>query len=304
MKSLALGALAAGVLALASPAMAQSPQTYDDGNEGEVTLPLGDLSFADRVVGYSAGNPAPIPESSEPSAVLGVPDWQTLNEPERWVTLGCGGSLVVRFDDNALVDLDGPDLYIFEVGPDVEGTRLAISSDGKNWTDVGEISGGRADVDIGSRAAPGESYSHVRLTDDNEGCSGRWPGADIDAVAAIGSAARIVMDGAVLFDLDSTSLKSGAEAALDRIAKRIAASDIAEVRIVGHTDSQGADAYNEELSTKRAEGVKDYLAALPAIGNIAMTVRGAGESRPVATNDTREGRQRNRRVEIILVPGT
>ncbi|TNF73269.1 MAG: hypothetical protein EP299_08455 [Acidobacteria bacterium] len=60
------------------------------------------------------------------------------------MTLGCGGTIVLRFEDNALVDLEGPDLHVFEIGPAVEPTSLAISPDGTTWTEVGKIAGGRA----------------------------------------------------------------------------------------------------------------------------------------------------------------
>ena len=67
----------------------------------------------------------------------------------------------------------------------------------------------------------------------------------------------------------------------------------------GHTDSTGADDYNMELSRRRAETVRDFLVQnFPRLANTQFSVRGFGETRPVASNDTADGRARNRRVEI------
>jgi hypothetical protein len=84
--------------------------------------------------------------------------------PWRFVT-GTLVFFVVRFNDNALVDAPGADLYVFEVGPNIEGLRLAISQDGTTWTEAGVISGGTAEVDIARVAKAGERYRYVRVTD-------------------------------------------------------------------------------------------------------------------------------------------
>ncbi|SFD77911.1 OmpA family protein [Roseivivax sediminis] len=288
--------------ALCGPAIAQSAKTYADGSDGTVTLPMGDLSFADSALRYEMGNPAPIEPSRDPRAAIGPPDWESLDTPERELTLGCGGSVVLRFEDNALIDIEGTDLYVFEVGPDVEPTFLAISADGETWTDIGDISGGRADVDIAPYVAQGASFSHVRLTDDGEECSGRWPGADIDAVAAIGTAERFVLSGEVLFEFDSASLRDSAREALNATAEAIGIRALSEVRVVGHTDSRGADDYNRQLSLDRAQAVRDWLSTRPELQDVTLTTSGAGESQPTAGNDTEAGRRQNRRVELIAVP--
>jgi len=70
--------------------------------------------------------------------------------------------------------------------------------------------------------------------------------------------------------------------------------------VAGHTDSVGTDSYNQGLSERRANAVKDYLTA-QGIKASRLTARGYGESRPVASNDTDEGRAENRRVELIVL---
>ena len=109
---------------------------YSDGKRGKVYLPQGDMSFADEVVSQNLGKPSPKGFHAEAKYALGPPDWTKSNKPGA-STLGCGGILVVQFTDNVLVDVEGTDLYVFEVGPAVESTNLATSYDGKNWIDVG-----------------------------------------------------------------------------------------------------------------------------------------------------------------------
>lgn len=288
---------------LAPTVSAQTPQSYSDGNRGEVVLPQGDLSFADTVLAFEIGDAAPTASARNPEAALGPPTYVGNNNDGSFTTLGCNGMLDVQFTDNALIDLEGPDLYVFEVGPDVEGTQLAISQDGITWIDVGGIAGGRSEVDIASVATPGASYRFVRLVDDGEDCRGRFPGADIDAIAAIGSATRFVLDGSVLFSVGSAVLKPDAQAALKDLANEIAQAGITAFEITGHTDSDGSAEYNLELSNARATAVRDYLLSSPALADATATARGAGESEPVSDNTTDAGKAANRRVEIIATSG-
>lgn len=289
-------------LILSTNAQAQEPKTYSDGKRGEVTLPQGDISFADAVVVYDTGESVPRKSANKAEAALGFPTFDGNVYDGSFTTLGCGGRLDLQFIDNALVDLDGPDLYVFEVGPDVEGTFLEISIDGVTWRAVGEIKGGRAEVDIAEVATPGESFRFVRLIDDGVGCHGQFPGADIDAVAAIGSATRYTLDGAVLFDLDSSDLRSEAEAALNELSAEIAAAGLTSFTVIGHTDAQGSDDYNMALSQDRANAVRTYLQGQSELAAANIAARGAGETEPTANNDTEEGRATNRRVEIIATP--
>lgn len=116
---------------------------------------------------------------------IGTPDYTSPFAPG-FISLGCDGPVVLQFTDNILVDIEGPDLYIFEVGPAVEVTRLAISYDGEQWIEVGKIEGARADVDIPPFVEAGDVFYYVRLTNAGKSCHGRTPDADIDAVAAVG----------------------------------------------------------------------------------------------------------------------
>jgi len=103
----------------------------------------------------------------------------------------------------------------------------------------------------------------------------------------------------VLFDTGSYTLKPGAREKLAKISGIVLAHPGLNLQIEGHTDSVGGDEYNQQLSERRADSVRDFLAqqGVPAS---TITARGLGKTQPVASNDTVEGRQRNRRVELVV----
>jgi hypothetical protein len=176
------------------PAGSQEPQTYTDAQGRSAIFPQGALSFADQVADYRVGDPAPTVASAlETFRATGVPDGTSLS-------LGCNGSVVVGFVDNVLINVDGPDLYVFEIGPDVESTLVEISADGAVWVLIGPVEGSTASVDIQPQSSSASSFRFVRLTDRASACgSGGYSGADIDAVGAIGSVSRDPVPTAVRF---------------------------------------------------------------------------------------------------------
>ncbi len=103
----------------------------------------------------------------------------------------------------------------------------------------------------------------------------------------------------VLFDTGSYTLKPGAREKLAKISGIVLAHVGLSLQIEGHTDSVGGDDFNQQLSERRADSVRDFLAeqGVPAS---SITARGFGKMQPVASNDTAEGRQRNRRVELVV----
>jgi outer membrane protein OmpA-like peptidoglycan-associated protein len=103
----------------------------------------------------------------------------------------------------------------------------------------------------------------------------------------------------VLFDFDRATLKPGAREKLSRIAGILSAHPDLQIEIEGHADAVGSDDYNQRLSERRAESVRVYFNQQGVTKPIVAAV-GFGESRPVATNGTAEGRQQNRRVELIV----
>jgi outer membrane protein OmpA-like peptidoglycan-associated protein len=154
-----------------------------------------------------------------------------------------------------------------------------------------------------------------------------FPGANLSfATAAIAGAAapadlaglsvqeedgrlRFTLGADVLFDFDKARLRPEAEPVLRRLVEevreRVGAATFA---VEGHTDAKGDDGYNLKLSDRRAHSVRDWLVSHGGIGGNAVTMASYGETRPVAPNqhadgsDDPEGRQRNRRVEILVTP--
>lgn len=105
--------------------------------------------------------------------------------------------------------------------------------------------------------------------------------------------------GDVLFDTNTATLKAGAGERIDRLAAFLGENTGTRVIIEGHTDSRGSDAYNEELSRRRAQAVADALLTRGVASN-RFEIIGRGEAVPVASNDSQSGRQQNRRVEIVF----
>jgi len=101
----------------------------------------------------------------------------------------------------------------------------------------------------------------------------------------------------VNFDFDKSSLRPSATATLDQVATGLRQQGGVKYEVAGHTDSVGSEAYNMSLSARRAESVRAYLVD-HGVSAAQLSTRGYGESNPVASNATAEGRARNRRVEV------
>ena len=130
------------------------------------------------------------------------------------------------------------------------------------------------------------------------------PGCD-GAIAAAKAApkpagAKVTLNADALFDFDKSAIKPAAKASLDSLAGKVKSLTLEVIVAVGHTDSIGTDAYNQKLSIRRAEAVKKYLVS-QGIEAKRIYVEGKGESQPVADNKTKEGRAKNRRVQIEAI---
>ena len=103
----------------------------------------------------------------------------------------------------------------------------------------------------------------------------------------------------VLFETNQYALRPAARESLAKVAGILLAYPDLRLEVDGHTDSVGSDAYNQQLSEKRAASVRDYLAQ-QGIPIASVTVQGFGKTQPVASNATATGRQQNRRVELVV----
>ena len=113
-------------------------------------------------------------------------------------------------------------------------------------------------------------------------------------------AQKVTLAADVLFDFDKAILKNEGKNKLDDLATKVKAINLEVVIAIGHTDSIGSDAYNQKLSVRRAESVKAYMVSKGVEPNRIYT-EGKGEKQPVASNKTKDGRQKNRRVEIEVI---
>jgi outer membrane protein OmpA-like peptidoglycan-associated protein len=117
---------------------------------------------------------------------------------------------------------------------------------------------------------------------------------------------QIDLPGDVLFDFDKWDIRPDAEGTLKKVGEVIKAYRSSNVLISGHSDSKGQEDYNQKLSLKRAEAVKDWLVKNAGVDAGILRTEGLGETKPVAPNtnpdgsDNPDGRQKNRRVEILI----
>ena len=140
------------------------------------------------------------------------------------------------------------------------------------------------------------------LDGDNDGvpdyldaCLDTFAGTIVDTT---GCAYIIVSLSGVHFAFDSSTLTSEAKSILDGAVKAINSHSSASFSVEGHTDNNGPDDYNQSLSERRANSVMDYLVS-QGVAASSLRAVGKGESAPVSTNSTREGRANNRRVDVL-----
>jgi len=109
----------------------------------------------------------------------------------------------------------------------------------------------------------------------------------------------VVLEG-VKFESNSSELTAGSNETLDKVVDKMNEYDQLRIEIQAHSDNMGEAAYNQSLSEKRANSVRDYLVG-KGIASGRMVAKGYGESQPIADNNTREGRATNRRVELKVI---
>ena len=119
-------------------------------------------------------------------------------------------------------------------------------------------------------------------------------------VVAAPTSEKVTFAADAFFDFDKSVLKPEGKAKLDDLVSKMGGLNLEVIIAVGHTDSVGSDAYNQNLSVRRSEAVKSYLTSKGVEKNRVYT-EGKGEKQPVADNKTAEGRAKNRRVEIEVV---
>lgn len=119
-------------------------------------------------------------------------------------------------------------------------------------------------------------------------------------IERVGEGIKITFDSGILFDVDKATLKAASKENLAKLAEILQKYEDTDILLEGHTDSTGTEEHNLTLSKQRAQSVSNYLAQL-GVNPTRFTTMGYGESQPIATNDTAEGRQLNRRVDLAIM---
>ena len=268
-----------------------------------IYLPLGKISFADKLIEYKVGTPAPIQKYRDSTQCLREPNYKNYQTPN-FISLGCSGSLTVEFTDNGFMNLLGDDLYLFEVGPSREAAKVEISQNGIDWIYAGKIAGGKSSIDLSKEGIDSESvFYFLRITDLKDLCKSKSAGADIDAIGAINSVIKLTINADVLFDVAKYDLKESAKQSLDSLAESIRQVDKATILVEGHTDSDGDETSNMSLSENRCISVMERLNEIFGEDSLyEFEIKPYGESKPRVPNDSEENKQQNRRVEITVLP--
>ncbi|MBC2693046.1 MULTISPECIES: OmpA family protein [Pseudomonas] len=134
---------------------------------------------------------------------------------------------------------------------------------------------------------------------DNRGCPIPQYPATVKPVEPQSEVITLSDQGEVLFAFDSAQLTPAAQEQLVGLMDKLKNADVLSIKVVGHTDSQGTDAYNQALSERRASSVAAFLLE-QGLAPDKLTSQGMGESQPVADNASEEGRAKNRRVELVI----
>ncbi|EJM78040.1 OmpA family protein [Pseudomonas sp. GM55] len=133
---------------------------------------------------------------------------------------------------------------------------------------------------------------------DHHGCPApQYPAASVKPEAA--QSEVITLSDDVLFAFNQSDLTPTAKSRLDALMSKFEDADVVSIKVVGHTDSVGSDAYNQALSERRASSVAEYLLSQGVVPN-KVTSEGKGERQPIADNETEEGRAKNRRVDLHI----
>jgi len=173
------------------------------------------------------------------------------------------------------------------------GAAIGVATSSKSDRGKGALIGAAAGGALGGGIGVYMDRQEVQLRQQLEGTGVR--------VVRNGDQISLVMPGNITFDLNQTSIRSQFAGTLDSVALVLKEFDQTIIQIEGHTDSQGADSYNQLLSERRASSVRDFLLN-QGIESKRTRAVGYGERSPVASNDTESGREQNRRVELTLVP--
>lgn len=184
------------------------------------------------------------------------------------------------------------------LNPTQRGAAIGAGAGGAVGAAVGAATGSTARGAIIGAAVGGVAGAVIgsQMDKQREELAEELEGARVERY---GEGVLVTFDSGLLFDFDSSVVKGAARSNLTELANSLRNYPDTEVLIVGHTDAQGSDTYNQGLSERRAAAAKNFLVSQGVPSNRVRT-EGLGESEPVASNDTDAGRAQNRRVEVAI----
>ena len=150
---------------------------------------------------------------------------------------------------------------------------------------------------VAKKAEPAKPAAPSAPAEPAKPAGGATPAAPAAPAAPASVKKAITIQAEALFDFDKSVLKPEGKKSIDDAVAKMKDIDVEVVIATGHTDSIGTDAYNQKLSERRATSVKEYMVS-KGVAAAKITTLGKGETQPVATNKTNEGRAKNRRVDI------
>jgi outer membrane protein OmpA-like peptidoglycan-associated protein len=174
------------------------------------------------------------------------------------------------------------------IGGAIGAAAGAVIGNQGNKTGTGAVAGGAVGAAVGAIIGDYMSKQKQELE--------QIPAAQ---VVQEGDELKVQFENAILFDLNSYALKPTSKDDLRRVAGVLVKYPDTQLVVGGHTDNTGSDDYNQKLSDQRAYAVKDFLVE-NGVGRERVEARGFGEGRPTASNETAQGREQNRRVEIQI----
>lgn len=179
-----------------------------------------------------------------------------------------------------------------------KGAVIGAGAGAAGGAAIGKAAGGTAEGAIIGAVVGGTAGAIIgkRMDKKAEELDEELENAEVERV---GEGIKVTFDGGILFDFDSSALREDARGNLSEFAESMEEFEESNILIVGHTDSKGSEEYNQKLSDRRADSASNFLIE-QGVAAERLTSVGRGETEPVATNETAEGRQQNRRVEVAI----
>jgi len=272
----------------------------------QVTVPAGKFAFADSVILYDPGAPGretgdePDKKYQKPENALGLPDMQS---DSGFVSLGRGGTIILKFSDNCIIDKPGPDLSIFMKAEKSESAKVWVSRKGRFYQFAGIVDSKNTLIDLEGKVSDG-IYQFVKIRDASENSpdtSGAL-GIDIDAVCALNSMIIKTIPGDSLFSPFGSTIKDTTCTGLREVVGLIKSHTFIRVIIQSFSDSRGTDEFKLMLTQQQAAALRDYFVDDREVTNAVFEIMGMGKQSPVASGDSDYARQKNRRIKILIYP--